>query len=85
MAARILYISEPDGIAANKAGERAEENPQPARIYQFPSPRPVQVKIDLDRIEARNMRLVLGFEIGAALLACGTWLVWHLTHLSAAR
>ena len=86
MAARILHMSESDGIVGNLAGERSVQNPQPARIdrarvYQFPSRRP-RVKIKDDRAEARDMRLILWLEIAAAVLACGVWLAWHLTHLS---
>jgi hypothetical protein len=91
LAARILHMSESDETAGNPAGRGSAGNPQPARIYpiriypariyQFPS-RPRRAKIKDDRAEAQDMRLVLWLEIAAALLACGVWLAWHLTHLS---
>jgi hypothetical protein len=89
--ARILHMSESDEIAGNVAGDRAVRNGQPtridpiricpARIYQFPSRRS-RVRINDDQAEAQDMRLFLRLEIAAAVLACGVWLAWHLTHLA---
>ena len=87
--AQILDISRGERTGRNLTGERSTGAARAAKVYEFPCRvRNVEenedaVQIDAVRMDERNTRLLLGFQIAVAVLGCSVWLIWRLMHLSA--
>jgi len=81
--AQILDISRGERTGRSLAGGRSTGAVPAAKIYEFPCRvRSAEENEDAARVDERNTRFLLGFQIAVALGGCGIWLAWRLMHFS---